>query len=215
MIFQNRQEAGLELIPELWRFCGKQDVVILGLPRGGVVVAYEVANALNITLDIIVPRKIGSPDNPEFAIGAITEDGEGIFNRDVIDMYRIPWEYIEKEVAKQIKEASRRLKAYRGNSPLAVLKDKTVIIVDDGIATGSTMLAAIKSVKNRGAKKIIVAVPVASRESISKIKKIVDKVICLQPHLCFGAVGACYEDFTQVTDAEVISLLERSGKVCH
>jgi predicted phosphoribosyltransferase len=215
MIFQNRQEAGQELIPELWQFSGNQDVVILGLPRGGVVVAYEIAKALKISLDIIVPRKIGSPDNPEFAIGAITEDGEGIFNRDIIDMYRVPWEYIEKEVAKQAKEATRRLKVYRGDRPPIELKGKTVIIVDDGIATGSTMLAAIKSIKSREAEKIIVAVPVASMESISKVKSIVDKVICLQPHLRFGAVGACYEDFRQVQDDEVIEIMHKSEKHYH
>jgi len=212
MIFHNRQEAGQELIPELWQFFGNQDIVILGLPRGGVVVAYEIAQALKITLDIIVPRKIGSPENPEFAIGAITEDGEGIFNRDVIDMYRVPWEYIEKEVARQAKEAARRLKVYRGNRPPLELKDKTVIIVDDGIATGSTMLAAIKSVQCRKAKKIIVAVPVASMDSLAKVKSIVDKVICLQPHLRFGAVGACYEDFGQVQDDEVIEIMNKSMK---
>lgn len=215
MIFQNRQEAGLELIPELWRYCGKKDVVIIGLPRGGVVVAYQIANALNIPLDITVPRKIGAPDNPEFAIGAITEDGEGIFNSEVINTYRISWDYIEKEVEKETKEAFRRKKAYRGNCPSIEIKDKTVIIVDDGIATGSTMMAAIKSIKYRGASSIVVAVPVASREAIKKIKDTVDKVICLQPHLCFGAVGACYYDFAQVSDHEVIELLENCGKVCH
>ncbi len=215
MVFHNRQEAGQELIPELWQFYGKQDVVILGLPRGGVVVAYEIAQALNISLDIIVPRKIGSPDNPEFAIGAITEDGEGTFNRDVISMYRIPWEYIEKEVAKQTKEASRRLKTYRGDRPPLELKGKTVIIVDDGIATGSTMRAAIKSVKSKNPKELIVAVPVASTESIDKIKSMVDNVICLQPHLRFGAVGACYEEFRQVQDDEVINLIKKSKKQYH
>lgn len=210
MIFHNRQEAGQELIPELWQFSGQKDVVILGLPRGGVVVAYEIAKALKISLDIIVPRKIGSPDNPEFAIGAITEDGEGIFDRDVIDMYRVPWEYIEKEVAKQAKEASRRLKVYRGDRTPIELKSKTVIIVDDGIATGSTMLAAIKSVKAKYAKNIVVAVPVASMDSLIKIKTLVDKTVCLQPHLRFGAVGACYENFKQVQDDEVIELLKKS-----
>lgn len=215
MIFHNRQEAGQELIPELWQFYGSQDVVMLGLPRGGVVVAYEIAQALKISLDIIVPRKIGSPENPEFAIGAITEDGEGIFNRDVIDLYRVPWEYIEKEVARQAKEASRRLKIYRGDRPPLELKGKKVIIVDDGIATGSTMLAAIKSVKTRGAREIIVAVPVASIDSLEKIKSIVDKVVCLQPHLRFGAVGACYQDFSQIQDNEVIELMHKSEELYH
>ena len=135
MIFHDRTEAGRELVHELLQYSGMPDVVVLGLPRGGVVVAYEIAKALKLTMDIIVPRKIGAPGNPEFAIGAITEDGEGVFSQDVINNYQIGWDYIEREVARQMREARRRIRVYRSGRPPLDLSDKIVIIVDDGIAT--------------------------------------------------------------------------------
>jgi len=182
----------------------------LALPRGGVVTAFEIAKELNLPLDLVVPRKIGAPDNEEYAIGAITETGEGIFNQEAIDTLGVPQEYLDKKVADEKEEAQRRLKTYRQDRPILNLKNKTVIIVDDGIATGLTMRAAIKSVKEKKAKEIIVAVPVSAQDSLKTINKEVDKTICLDAPLFFGAVGAFYEDFGQTTDEEVIDLMKES-----
>lgn len=210
MIFKDRREAGQKLAKKLEKYKNKKDTIILGLPRGGVVVADEAASFLNLPLDLVVPRKIGAPGNPEYAIGAITEDGEGIFNTEVVRAYEISSEYLKNEVEKEKKEAERRLKVYRGKrSPLSTLKSKTIILIDDGIATGLTMKAAIKSVKKKGATKVIVAVPVTARDSLSEIKKEVDEVICLHAPVFFGAVGAFYEEFGQTEDSEVIEIMKR------
>lgn len=213
MIFEDRQDGGKKLAKSLKRFKSNNDVIILGLPRGGVVTAFEIANELNLPMDLVVPRKIGAPDNPEFAIGAITEDGKGVFDADVISSYSISEDYIKREVEKEKKEASRRLKTYRQDRDPLILKDKIVILVDDGVATGSTMIAAIESVKNKEAKKIIVAVPVTSRSALRKIEEMVDEVIYLDAPLFFGAVGAFYEVFDQTEDDEVIELMEKSENI--
>jgi len=210
MIFKNRIDAGQKLAQALKKYKNAKSALILALPRGGVVVGFEVAKALNLPLDIVVPRKIGAPGNPEFAIGAITETGEGIFDETTISTYGISQEYIDKTVAKEKKEAERRLKTYRGARPPLNLKNKTVIIVDDGLATGLTMRAAIKTVKQYGAAKIIVAVPVTPPDTARLIKKEVDEIIYLDAPLFFGAVGAFYEEFSQTTDKEVIDLLKKS-----
>jgi putative phosphoribosyl transferase len=210
MLFHDRQDAGQKLAKALKKFKNTKDTIILALPRGGVVIGFEIAKELNLPMDIVVPRKIGAPDNPEFAIGAITESGEGIFSSDVISTYGISQNYIDKTVAHEKKEAERRLQTYRGNRPPLELKDKTVIIVDDGIATGSTMKAAIKSVKIKNAKKVIVAVPTSASDSAEEIKKEVAKFICLDIPKFFGAVGAFYEVFAQTEDEEVIELLKKS-----
>ena len=210
MIFKNRQDAGQKLAEKLSEFTNQKDTIILALPRGGVVTAFEIAKELNLPLDLVVPRKIGAPDNEEYAIGAITETGEGIFNQEAIVSLGVSQEYLNKKVAAEKKEAVRRLKTYRQDRTALNLKNKTVIIVDDGIATGLTMLAAIKSVKEKKAKKIIVAVPVSAKDSIEAIEKEVNEVICLQAPIFFGAVGAFYQDFGQTTDGEVIDLMKKS-----
>jgi len=212
MIFKDRIEAGQKLAKALEEYKGQKDTIILGLPRGGVVTGFEIAKALELPLDLVVPRKIGAPGNPEFAIGAITEEGEGIFNEGVIRDYEISKEYITRTVEEEKKEAQRRLKTYRGDRPPLDLKEKTVILVDDGIATGLTVRAAIKSVKNRDPKKIVVAVPCGAKDSIDQIKKEVDEVICLHAPIFFGAVGAFYREFPQTTDEEVIELIKESKK---
>lgn len=204
-MFRNRVEAGQELVEKLAAYGGKKDVVILALPRGGVVVGAEVAKALEAPLDIVVPRKIGAPGNPEYAVGALTETGEAIFNED--ERQRVDSKWLEAEMVKEKKEAERRLKTYRGDRPSPDLTGKTVIIVDDGIATGLTMRAAISSVRARQPSKIIVAVPVAARDSVEMIKREVDEVVVLDLPFFFGAVGAFYELFPQVDDEEVIKLL--------
>jgi len=210
MIFQDRKQAGQKLAEELKEFKDQKETIILALPRGGVVVAFEIAKELNLPLDLVVPRKIGAPNNEEYAIGAITESGEGIFNQEAIDSLNIPKEYLDKKVAEEKKEAQRRLTAYRQDRPLLNLENKTVIIVDDGIATGLTVRAAIKSVKEKNAKKVIVAVPVSAQDSLKIIKKEADQIICLDAPLFFGAVGAFYDDFGQTTDEEVIELMKKS-----
>jgi len=208
MIFKNRQDAGQKLATKLTEFSNQKDVIILALPRGGVVNAYEIAQQLNLPLDLVVPRKIGAPFNEEYAIGAITESGDGIFDQESIEALKVDSAYIDKTVALEKKEAQRRLKTYRQNRPPVDLTNKTVILVDDGIATGLTMRAAIKSIKGEKPKKIIVAVPVSAKDSLQIIKKEVDQVICLDTPIFFGAVAAFYKNFEQTEDKEVIDLME-------
>lgn len=210
MIFKNRQDAGQKLAKKLKEFKNQKDTILLALPRGGVVVAFVIAQELNLPLDLVVPRKIGAPFHEEYAIGAITETGKGIFDRAAIDSLNVSQEYLDEKVEQEKKEAQRRLKAYRQNRPPLNLIGKNVIIIDDGIATGLTMQAAIESVKQKKAKKIIVAVPVSANDSLKKIKSQVDQVICLDTPLFFGAVGAFYEDFSQTEDQEVINLMAQS-----
>lgn len=211
MIFKDRIEAGQRLAKALEKYKNQKNTIILALPRGGVVTGFELAKELGLPLDLVVPRKIGAPGNPEFAIGAITEEGEGIFNEEIIRDYRISKEYIEKTVEEERKEAQRRLVTYRGERVPLDLVGKTVIIVDDGIATGLTMRAAIKSTKNKDPKKIIVAVPCGAKDSIDRIKREVDEVVCLHAPVFFGAVGAFYREFPQITDEEVIDLMKKAN----
>ncbi|MFH2136601.1 MAG: phosphoribosyltransferase [Patescibacteria group bacterium] len=213
MIFKNRLEAGQKLALTLDKFKDKPDTIILALPRGGVIVGYEIARKLNLPLDIVVPRKIGAPENPEFAIGAITETGEGVFDEITIGAYGITESYLQNEIKKEKAEAERRLKLYRGSRPALNLKNKTAILVDDGLATGLTMRAAIKSVKRLGAAKIVAATPVTSPEAAELVKKEVDEIIYLEAPAFFGAVGSFYEKFGQTTDDEVIDLLKKSGEL--
>ena len=210
MIFKDRQEGGRKLAAKLQAYQGKKDTLIIALPRGGVVTGFELAKALNLPLDIVVPRKIGAPFNEEYAIGAITESGEGIFDQQAIATLNVSKDYLKQSVAKGQKEAQRRLKVFRQDRPDLNLNNKTVIIVDDGIATGLTMRAAIKSVKEKNAAKIIVAVPVTAQDSSKIIAKEADQLIYLDAPLYFGAVGAFYENFGQTTDEEVIDLMDKS-----
>lgn len=209
MIFKDRRDAGRKLISKLAQFKNDPNVIVIGLPRGGVITASEIAQGLNLPLDLIVPRKIGAPYNPELAIGAITEDGEGIFDNKLISSLNVSQKYIDQEIEKEKEEAKRRIKEYRGDRPPLNLQNKIAILVDDGVATGSTMLAAIKSAKAKGAKKIIVAVPTTAQDSLKKIKKEVDEVVYLDAPFFFGAVGAFYEVFDQTIDEEVKSLMTK------
>jgi len=208
MTFQDRADAGIQLAEKLSKYKGKKDVIIIGLPRGGVVTAAVVAEELKLPLDIIVPRKIGHPNNPEFAIGAIAEDGEAVMNEG---NYDIPQNVIDQIIAEEQKEAARRLKAYRGKRAALKLKGKTAILVDDGIATGATMRAAIASARSKQAKKIVVAVPVTARDSKSVIGREADEFVAVDVPLFFGAVGAFYEEFGQTEDEEVVEILGRRG----
>jgi len=209
MIFKDRIDAGKQLADKLEEFKDNKDVVLLALPRGGIILAYEVAKKINAPIDIVVPRKIGAPGNEEFAIGAITESGEGIFDDDIINSYGISKEYIDQKVAEEKKEAERRLKVYRGKKKAINLKDKTVILIDDGIATGNTIFAAIKSVKSKSPKKIIVAVPVLPPDTIGPVEKVVDELIYIDAPPMFGAIGRFYEFFGQTRDEEVVEIMKK------
>ena len=207
--FSDRVEAGKRLASALTDFAGKNGIV-LAIPRGGVVVGYEIAKALSLPLDVIIPRKIGAPDNPELAIGAMTEDGTIILDDNLITYIGVQRDYIKAESERQKHEIERRLKLYRQNEPYPSLKGLNVILVDDGIATGSTMKAALASVKNRGASTVTVAVPVGPPSTIKELKKQADRVVCLYTPEYFQAIGQFYTDFNQTTDEEVIQLLKQS-----
>ena len=208
-MFADRKEAGQKLAEKLLRYRGK-DAVVLALPRGGVVVGYEIAKALKLPLDIVVTRKIGHPNNPEYAIGAVDENGALLLNE--AECRLIEKEWLKNEVEKQKNEASRRIRVYRGGREPSEIKGKTAIITDDGIATGLSMRLAIKVVKEGKPERIIVAVPVAPYEITNELKNNVDELIVLLPPKEFGgAVGAHYKSFEQVPGAEVVRLLEASA----
>ena len=209
--FKNREEAAKKLAGKLSEYCGKNPV-ILAIPRGGVVIAYEIAKALNAPLDLIIPRKIGAPGNPELAIGAVTEDGTTILNQRLIDDIGISKGYIELEKANQIQEIKRRIKAYRGDAPPLSLEGKTIIVVDDGIATGATVKAAIYSIRKQKPSAIVVAVPVAPPDTVKELRREVDNLVCSVVFEPFFAIGQFYEEFSQVSDEEVISLLRLAKK---
>lgn len=209
--YVDRRDAGQKLALLLKEFEGDSDALVLALPRGGVVVGYEVARELHLPFDIVVARKIGFPGNPEFAIGAITEDGEGVFDSVIIRAYHISSDYLRQEREKQQDEIFRRLKLYRGNRTPLVITGKKIILVDDGIATGSTIRAAIQWVKRKAARSLVVAVPVASRESLEIIETDVDRVICPYVPENFQAVGNFYEHFSQVSDEDVVELFGSAG----
>ena len=209
--FSDRVEAGKRLAAELTDFATKNGIV-LAIPRGGVVVGYEIARALDLPLDVIIPRKVGAPDNPELAIGAMTEDGTIILDKNLVAYIGVSESYIKEESERQKREIERRLKMYRQNQPYPNLKDRDVIIVDDGIATGSTMKAALASVKNRGAKTVTVAVPVGPPSTIKVLEQLADRVVCPFTPEHFAALGQFYMSFDQTTDEEVIELLKRSRK---
>lgn len=209
-MFQNRQDAGRKLALALEKFKNQHDLIVIGLPRGGVVLAYEVATFLKAPLDVISPRKVGAPFNPELAIGAVTETGEGYFNEELIQNIGVSPEYIENESAKEKERARARLALFRKGLPPIDLKNKTVILVDDGLATGATMKAAIQSVKKEKAKRVIVAVPVSPPDTASEIKALCDELICLDTPWLFQAVGQFYREFAQTEDQEVVDLLLKS-----
>jgi predicted phosphoribosyltransferase len=204
IVFQNREQAGEMLAKLLEKYRGN-DAVILALPRGGVAVGKVVAQKLNLPLGIIVVRKIGHPISPEYAIAAISESGEIVTNQ--IDE-NLETKWFEEESAKELSEAKRRRQKYWGNRPQILLKGRITIIVDDGLATGLTMMAAIKEVKKEKPKKVVVAVPVASADAAQKIKILADEFIAIVVSELFFAVGAYYEDFPQISDEEVIRLLQ-------
>lgn len=209
MIYKDRQDAGKQLAEKLKKYINEHPIII-GLPRGGVVLGYEVAKTLKAQLDIIVPRKIGAPYNPEFGIGAIAPNLIVILNDEIIKRLNIPEEEVKKIIEKETIEMDRRTNLYRKNLSDLDLNNKTVIVVDDGIATGVSTQAAVLSIKLLKPKKIILAVPVCPADSADKFKQHVNEFICLNEISDFYAVGAYYNNFGQVTDEEVIDLIQKS-----
>jgi putative phosphoribosyl transferase len=205
--FLDRQDAGRQLAKALKEYADAKETLVIALPRGGVVVGYEVAQALHLPLDIVCPRKIGAPFNPELAIGAITETGEAILSQDLVQSFRIPESYLKEAMEREKKEAALRLKNYRKKRSSRQLKGKRIILVDDGLATGSTMRAAIKTIRAEEAKELIMAIPVSPPDTLQRLKSEVDRTICLHAPSAFYAVGQFYESFGQTSDEEVISLL--------
>lgn len=211
--FANRREAGKVLADRLRAYAGRDDVLVLGLPRGGVPVAYEVARSLGAALDVFVVRKLGVPQQPELAMGAIASGGVRVLNDDVVRWYRVPREAIEAVAQREERELARRERAYRNGRPAVPIEGRVVILVDDGLATGSTMRAAIAAIRRLNPSRVIVAVPVGARDTCEDLATLADGVVCARMPAAFSAVGLWYEDFSQATDAEVTGLLQEAGRV--
>ncbi|MCP8315920.1 MAG: phosphoribosyltransferase [archaeon] len=207
-MFKDRKEAGKFLAEALSEYKDKNPIV-LAIPRGGVVVAYEVAKALNAPLDLIIPRKIGAPNQPELAIGAVTEDGTTILNQDILHHLRVPDDYIKEEVRHQVEEIKRRMERYLGDKPRLSIEGKVTILVDDGVATGATIKAAIASIRKRKPALIVLAIPVGPPETIEELRREADEVICLMTPEPFFAIGQFYKSFEQTSDEEVIDILNK------
>jgi len=206
MVFQNRAQAGQLLAKKLKEYKNKE-VIVLGIPRGGVVTGKRLSEFLHCSLDVIITKKIGAPGNPELAIGAVGAIGEPVINEELAVRVGADEKYIKKQIAKIKKEIARREKEFRGEKPKLNLKNKIVILTDDGVATGATMEAAVEIVRQQNPKKIVVAIPVIARDSLAKIETKADEVIYLDAPLMFFAVGQFYKEFSQVSDEEVIKIL--------
>jgi predicted phosphoribosyltransferase len=206
-VFRDRKEAGQKLGARLARYAGEHPLV-LGVPRGGVVVAHEVARALNADLDIILARKLGAPHNRELAVGAVGPGGRVVFNWSLMESLGLSPQDLEEERQAQTGEIQRQMKTYRGGRPEINPADRVVIVVDDGLATGFTVQAALMSLADKNPRQIILAVPVAPRETLETMARLVDAVEALLTPEEFYAVGQFYHNFTATADAEVISLLE-------
>jgi putative phosphoribosyl transferase len=210
-MFRNRTEAGTRLAEKLGIYKDLSNALVLALPRGGVVTGYEVARSLNIPLDVLIVRKIGFPGQEELAAGAVSETGSVVLNRDIVSSGHLADEFLRKEIDRQKQEIARRVAYFRAGRRLAGLEGKVVILVDDGVATGATVKAAIAALKEEKIAKLVLALPVAPPETVELLRTMVDELVCLETPLYFMAVGAHYQDFTQVTDDEVVKLLRKSA----
>jgi predicted phosphoribosyltransferase len=210
MLFANRREAGRILASLLMKYANRDDVLVLALPRGGVPVGFEVAQALRAPLDVFIVRKLGVPGHDELAMGAIATGGVRVLNDDVVISLELEPEVIDAVAAREEKELTRRERIYRGARPAPDVRGRTVIVVDDGLATGSTMRAAVAALRKQGPARIIVAVPVAAPETCKEFKTEVDEVVCAATPWMFNGVGRWYEDFSQTTDDEVHELLAQA-----
>jgi predicted phosphoribosyltransferase len=210
MLFRDRVDAGRQLAARLTEFAGRPNVVVLGLPRGGIPVAHEVATRLAVPLDVFLVRKLGVPGQSELAMGAIASGGIEVLNREMIRDLAIPQALVEQVAVKERLELERRDALYRAGRAGAVVEGRTVLLVDDGLATGSTMEAGIVALRHLSPAWVVVAVPVGARETCERLRFIADQVVCVSTPVPFEAVGAWYQEFSQTTDEEVIRILGRS-----
>jgi len=210
--FRDRIDAGQKLAERLTRYAHRKDVLVLALPRGGVPVAYEVARSLGVPLDLFLVRKLGTPGQEELAMGAIASGGIRVLNEDVVKSLRISEEKINEATRKEQRELDRRERAYRGDRPMPDMQGRTIILVDDGLATGTTMRAAVRALRARNPARIVVAVPTAPRDVCEEFEGEVEEVLCASTPEPFWAVGAWYEDFSQTSDEEVRSILEKASR---
>lgn len=213
--FLDRRDAGKQLARKLILYAGRPDVIVLALPRGGVPVAYEVALWLHAPLDVLIVRKLGLPGQEELAIGAIASGGIRILNEDIVEALQVPQAVIDLVTERELAELQRREQQYRGNHPNLEVRDHTVILIDDGLATGASMLAAVRAVRTRHPGQILVAVPAVSIQAIELIQPEVDKVFYVMSPEPFEGVGRWYKDFSQTTDQEVQLLLEEANQRLH
>ena len=209
--FADRRDAGRVLASKLQKYAGRNDVVVLALPRGGVPVAYEVATALGAPLDVFLVRKLGAPGHRELAMGAIASGGVRVLNEDVVHWYGISDDAIESVAREEAEELARRERAYRENRAAPVLTNRIIILVDDGLATGSTMRAAAQAVRMQRPSAVVVAVPVGARQTCSELSAVADEVVCARVPEPFSAVGQWYLDFNQTEDDEVRDLLHKTA----
>jgi putative phosphoribosyl transferase len=206
-MFKNRKEAGVKLAEELKDFAEERDLLVLALPRGGVVTGAEISNRIKAPLDVLIVRKIGHPWQPELAVGAVSETGSIVYNEEVVSSVGVTKEYLRREIERQRGETARRQQMYRDGRRLPNLGGRSIILVDDGIATGATMKAAVEALKREQIGMLIIAVPVAPPDTAAVLQKIADVFICLEIPDDFMAVGSYYEEFPQVTDREVMAIL--------
>jgi putative phosphoribosyl transferase len=209
-MFTDRRDAGLQLAEKLKHYKDRKEVLVLALPRGGVVTAFEIARAVGVPLDVLIVRKIGFPGQAELAIGALSETGAVALNESIISYGRISKKYIEDAIAVQKEEIARRIRLYRGGKRLEKLEGKTIILVDDGVATGATMKAAIATLKDEKTERIVVTIPVSPPETADELRALADEFVCLCTPSDFMAVGNYYRDFSQITDEQVAEILKES-----
>lgn len=208
-VFEDRSEAGRRLARLLEGYL-EESPVVYALPRGGVPVGYEISRALGAPLEVLVSRKLGAPGQPELGIGAVTDDGVRFLNRPLVERLGVPDDYVEQITAEESGEAARRARMLRGDHPQLEARGRTAIVVDDGLATGATARAAIESLRRRGARRLVVAIPVCAAQTEDDLRAGVDEVVCLEVPDQLGAIGLWYHDFEQVTDEEALELLERT-----
>ncbi len=212
MLFRDRADAGRRLAAALQAYANRPDVLVLALPRGGVPVGFEVAKALNAPLDLFLVRKLGLPGHEELAMGAVASGGVRVLNREVVDALGVPDRVTDAVAAREERELERRERLYRGDRPPPMVRGRTAILVDDGLATGSTMKAAVLALRQQNPNRIVVAVPVASAETCDELRSEAEEVVCLSTPEPFYAVGQWYQDFSQTTDEEVRNLLQRARR---
>ncbi len=210
MIYRNRVDAGRKLAEQLAQYKGEPNVIVLALPRGGVPIGYEVAQALGAPLDIFLVRKLGVPGHEELAMGAIASGGVRVLNEEVVGGLGIADEVIDAVAAEEQQELERRERLYRGDRPAPDVRGRTAILIDDGLATGSTMRAAVAALRQQGPARLVVAVPVAAASTAAEFQDEVDDFVCVHTPEVFYSVGAWYQDFTQTTDTEVYEMLQHA-----